>query len=212
VFNRNFYNAYELFCILSPALVGGLVLLLCIINNELVKSFVYLAGGIISVLINILIMNSSKKEKPKNKKCDMMLFGVTPGTSTTYYSSPNPSSVFISYTLFYLLMPMIIINKQINYGLIIVLSIFLFADAYYKGAVADCFPISGSIIGAFVGAIISVILFGILYGSGYKNLLFFNEVQSNNVYCSKPSTQKFKCAMYKDGKLVANGIDSKTAD
>ena len=39
---------------------------------------------------------------------------------------------------------------------------------------------------------------------GSSKFLFFNEQISNNETCSQPSTQTFKCKVYKDGELVGS--------
>jgi hypothetical protein len=39
---------------------------------------------------------------------------------------------------------------------------------------------------------------------GSSKFLFFNEESSNKEFCTQPSTQTFKCKVYKDGQLVGS--------
>jgi hypothetical protein len=42
--------------------------------------------------------------------------------------------------------------------------------------------------------------------SGYDSLLYFDELESNNVTCSRPSKQTFKCSVYKNGELISSNV------
>ena len=42
--------------------------------------------------------------------------------------------------------------------------------------------------------------------TGNDNLLYFGKYTSNNVQCSKPSKQTFKCSVYKNGRLISRNI------
>ena len=50
------------------------------------------------------------------------------------------------------------------------------------------------------------LLSGIIYGSQMKNYLFINEMISGNQVCSKPTKQKFKCSVYKNGEIISSGV------
>ena len=39
-----------------------------------------------------------------------------------------------------------------------------------------------------------------------SSLLYFDEFISNNVVCSRPTEQTFRCSVYKNGELISNNI------
>jgi hypothetical protein len=43
-----------------------------------------------------------------------------------------------------------------------------------------------------------------IYNTSLRNYLFVNEVNKNYEVCTRPSKQKFKCSLYKNGELVTN--------
>ena len=66
-------------------------------------------------------------------------------------------------------------------------------------------------LGAFLGGMFGV-LFGIIYWAlfrytGNEKLLFFQLEGSNNVVCSRPSKQTFRCNVYKNGKLIKSTLN-----
>ena len=67
----------------------------------------------------------------------------------------------------------------------------------------NCTTPLGIVSGAIIGYTLGVIFYTLIYSTGYKNLLYLNELTSNNVTCSKPSNQQFKCAVYKNGTLIS---------
>ena len=69
-----------------------------------------------------------------------------------------------------------------------------------------CTTVQGSLVGSLVGTLLGIVWYSILHSAGADSLLYFDEVESNNVVCSKPSTQTFKCSVYKNGQLVQSGV------
>ena len=63
--------------------------------------------------------------------------------------------------------------------------------------------ILGVVIGALFGLVLGGTWYGIIKASGNPQLLYFEEL-SNGETCSRPSKQTFKCAVYKNGKLIKN--------
>ena len=41
-----------------------------------------------------------------------------------------------------------------------------------------------------------------IWSMGNANLLFYNELVSNNAVCSRPSNETFKCSVYRGGELL----------
>ena len=72
----------------------------------------------------------------------------------------------------------------------------------------NCTPPLGVVSGGLIGYVLGVIYYTLLKGTGNQKLLYLNELQSNNVVCSKPSEQQFKCAVYKNGELISTNSSS----
>ena len=58
------------------------------------------------------------------------------------------------------------------------------------------------IVGGLFGFLLGAGWFSIFNSANLQQLLYFSEVVSNNVTCSKPSEQNFVCSVYKDGKVI----------
>jgi hypothetical protein len=121
------------------------------------------------------------------------------------------STFILTFTMTYLVMPMILISIQykinaINYFVIGSFIAYIALDLFTKNSL-QCIPKIFSII--TIGNLIGGLFFGvitvlIMYSTTLKNYLYINEVNSNKEVCSMPSKQKFKCKVYKDGTLIGN--------
>jgi hypothetical protein len=96
-------------------------------------------------------------------------------------------------------------NEQINYPVLASLLFLLGMDGYNKVRLF-CTPISGVIFGSLFGFLLGSIWYLIFHKNGYDSLLYFDELKSNKVMCSRPSNQTFKCSVYKNGQLVSSNI------
>ena len=59
-------------------------------------------------------------------------------------------------------------------------------------------------MGIFIGLFFGTIWFWMWFAFNRKDLLFFNELVSNNAICSRPNKQTFKCSVYKGGELLSS--------
>jgi hypothetical protein len=96
-------------------------------------------------------------------------------------------------------------NNQHNYALLV----FLIGITSINAAVEynqRCSDIMGIVFGILLGIIFAIVYYNILYMSKKSNLVYFSDPISNNVQCSKPTKQNFKCEVYKDGKPYNGAI------
>ena len=196
----NFSNIFELFSLMAPLLLGFFLVMSSIFNQNL-KGLVYLAGVLIAVIINIFLMNQigSRKDATAAFSCD---FVSIPFMSN--FNSPASTSLFIAFTIAYLVLPMQY-NKQMNYVILAALLCLLVMDSVTK-INKKCTTAGGTFLGALVGLLLGTAWYSLFHISGYDSLLYFDELQSNKVRCSKPSKQSFKCSVYKNGELVSSNI------
>lgn len=197
----NFSNVFELFSLMAPLLLGFFLVMSSLFNQNL-KGLVYLAGILIAVIINIFLMNQigSKRDTTNSAfSCDFIDIPFMNG-----FNSPAPSSLFIAFTIAYLVLPMKY-NGQMNYVILAALLCLLVMDGITK-VNKNCTTKGGTFLGALVGLMLGAVWYSLFHISGYDSLLYFDELQSNNVVCSKPSKQSFKCSVYKNGELVSSNI------
>ena len=69
-----------------------------------------------------------------------------------------------------------------------------------------CTTYGGTVLGTLVGLVMGGVWYSIFHMSGYDSLLYFDELKSNNVQCSRPSKQSFKCSVYKNGQLISSNV------
>lgn len=115
------------------------------------------------------------------------------------YEKLSLSSFFMMFTFMYLLMPMQK-NKDWNFFVIMGFLIMYVIDIYAKPTTTTLGTFLGSIMGAFYG----LLCYFFATTIGGDSLVYFNIVSSNNVYCTRPKKQQFKCYVYKNGQIVSS--------
>ena len=169
------------------------------------NGFIYLAFLIgVSIVRDFILYTVKDPNKQdyisSNEICNMVQY--------SKYGNTGFSIFVLSFTFMYLCLPMFI-SGNVNYFVMTPLLLYLFTDVgirFMKG----CFNpnqklaviFSNMISGAFLGTVIP----GALYAGGSSKYLFFTEDDSvsNGETCSMPKKQKFRCSVYKNGKLVGN--------
>jgi uncharacterized BrkB/YihY/UPF0761 family membrane protein len=169
--------------------------------NQNLKGLVYLAGLLIASLFNIFFMNMIGSGRDENEAFSCSIFDIP---HVSQYNSPYPSSLIIAFTLAYLVLPMKY-NNQMNYAVLGFLLILLGIDILTK-VQNKCTTYAGSVLGGLVGFLLGTVWYIFFHGAGFDSLLYFDELRSDNVVCSKPTKQTFKCSVYKNGELVSSNI------
>ena len=196
----NFPNILELISLISPFLLGFFLVLSSLFNQNL-KGFVYLAGILIAVVINIFLMNQIASPKIEGRALSCDFIGLP---FMEQFNSPAPSSLFIAFTIAYLVLPMKY-NNQMNYVILAALLSLLAIDGITK-VNKKCTTTGGTVLGTLVGLVLGATWYTLFHMSGYDSLLYFDELQSNRVVCSRPAKQSFKCSVYKNGELISSNV------
>ena len=189
------------FTALSPILLGFFLVVVSIFNQD-PKGLVYLGGVLVGSFFWLIMLFLVKNPSDENAadSCNLINWPF----NITAYNNPNYSSYFIAFTLAYLLLPMYF-NKQMNWMVLIFLLVLFFADAY-SNVVKKCTPSSGPFLGGIVGLLTGALWFTFFHATGNDQLLYFQELLSNNVICKRPEKQTFKCAVYRKGELVSSNL------
>lgn len=181
---------------LAPVILGSFMILLSIFNQNF-KGLVYIAGVILASVINVFLQNMMKTPISPNAALTCNLVEIP---FMTNYSSPSGSALFIAFTLAYLYLPMTY-NGNMNYPVIATLLSMIMLDSVAK-VTNNCTTLGGSVIGSLTGFILGACWYAVFHSIGANDLLYFDEVESNNVVCNRPSKQTFKCQVYKNGQLL----------
>lgn len=180
---------------LYPSFIVCFLLLASIINLKY-NGLIYLFG--ISLTIGSIFLangayNSDLKKSKIPVSCDLFNIG-----NILHPNLPNPQVVISWFTFVYLLIPMSL-NNLTNPGVLFATLFFGIINAGFQ-FFHGCSGLSSIILG---------VLYGSLTGAGWwfawhwkPELLFFNEIVSNNAICSRPTKQTFKCEVWKGGELV----------
>ena len=192
-----FSNLVQVFSIFAPFFLGTFLVLVSVFNQN-IKGMRYLGGVLIASMLNYVISGVIGSEPLENEGpiCNLMEVPFIPDR----YNVPNYNSMFIGFTLMYLLLPMLT-NNQINFWLIgTIVSIFAI-DAYVKLQYFCTVP-RGITIGGIVGITLGAAWYFLFKMTNMTSLLFFNDLTSNNVICKRPQNQTFKCSVYKNGQVI----------
>ena len=192
-----FTNMFQFFSALSPLLLGFFLVMSSIFNQN-IRGLVYLGGVLIASVINMFLMNMIKSPAFPDRSPICNIVDLPFGTNS--YNSPSLSSLFICFTIAYLALPMKT-NNNINYTILAALLGLFVMDTISKIS-NRCTTAVGTVLGSLVGLVLGSLWYSLFHATGNDSLLFFDEVNSNNVVCSRPSRQTFKCAVYKNGELI----------
>ena len=191
----------QFFTSMSPLLLGFFLVAISIFNQD-AKGLIYLGGVLIGSFAWLIMLFLIKSPTYENRadSCNMINWPL----DITAFNNPNYSSYFIAFTIAYLVLPMYY-NDQMNWLVLIFLLILYVSDSY-SSIMKKCTPTSGPIIGGIVGLLMGGAWFTLFHATGHDDLLYFQEVLSNNVVCKRPAKQTFKCSVYKGGQLISEKI------
>lgn len=197
----SFADMFKHFGMYSPVLVSFFMITSSFYNQDL-KGVIFFVGAIVSVLIGFLFkkiidLSGGEQNKKMNKvECTRMsLFG---GTSVNV---PSLRSVFMGYALSYIIFPMIV-NNNYNYPFLSILLSITALSAFVEAGYYFCTTVSGVVLGIILGIFCGIGWYFLFKSTGNNNFLYFSDEPSNNVSCSRPNKQTFKCKVYKNGELV----------
>lgn len=179
----------------SHIFLGLFFMSISVINQD-IKGIIWATGALFSTIITQMFLKFIVKTKEGDmKECK----GILP-----IDKNPALASNIITYTLSYLLFPMMKIDKlnmQIVLGLLLLFSL----NGYKKLTAPKEHCRSGAMGIIFVGIsgfIMGYLWYKLLISNNLDRLLYFSEFVSDNSVCSKPRKTQFKCSVYKNGELI----------
>jgi hypothetical protein len=193
--NFTFPNIIQMFSYFMPMFIVFFMILSSVVNQEIQKSMMWLGGASILTLFVLLLQNLAFNKQEYTNTCKAFDLGYN------NFNFPSPSAAFIMYTIFYLAAPMQA-HKDWNVWLLVTMIILFGFDVITK-IKFSCVTFKGVTVGSLIGAVFGILWYMAIKSAGGTKLLYYNFINSNNMYCSKPKEQTFKCSVYKNGQLIS---------
>lgn len=200
----SFSNIGILIASLYPAFIVSFLVLASIFNFNL-TGIVYLTGIIATLVACWLVaMLGIVGERPPGSAASCDLFSAF----STNMKGPSFPAAVSWFSFIYLLLPMIPParpNGLLNPMVIASTAFFALINMFYQFQ-HKCANSTGLLLGMVIGLAFGTGWFFLWWGSGHKDLLFYNELVSNNVICSRPAKQTFKCQVYRGGEIISSTV------
>jgi hypothetical protein len=198
------YNLLMLFGGFSPMFLIIFVILASAFNGTIQNGLIYFSGIIVISFLAFLISKMMDNynitdTKMANLTCNMLAMGQK-------WTTPNLDSTVLAFTFVYLLSPMLA-NNQMNIEVLVTIGVLFVANILFQlknNCLGNNYMIA-ALVGLLLGSIGGFLWFLMLFFTK-KDLLFFNELLSNNVVCNRPSKQRFRCNVYKNGQLISSSF------
>lgn len=193
-----FMNFLDLMAYFGPYLLILIFSVLGFIGNTPMKSVIYVSMLLLSTSLILFFQQFVFKEDNFNKRDPLCDLWKIPYINNAF-NTPSISTYVIIFTLMYALVPMII-SGETNVFILMLLITVLGIDVMFKSAKRCLTTLSG-----IVSTILGLILGGgiaIAFTLATPQLMYFTNTVSNKTSCSRVSKKKFKCSVYKNGKLI----------
>lgn len=176
----------------SPFFLVFFFIMNSIVNSN-IQGFIYLTGiFILFGVVKIFQKTGLQTLYSTNKFCTII--------QQNFGTHPSFISGLYGYTILYILLPMLQ-NKSINISLIMILLLLFLIDTIVR-FYNQCTTMGFWLAGLVLGLVTATVWYTILKSSKNDQLLYYNSTLSNKETCSKPSSEKFKCAVYQNGELL----------
>jgi len=203
----NIVSLTYLFLRLAPFILVSFFSLSSIFNQDF-KGLVYLVGLLFACFINIFIGNVLPNLGPETKPeiCNMITINQTGDISKL----PLGQAVF-GYTFAYLLYTILANNfVNQNYPTLIFFPLLILFDITWNVR-NSCNSLLQLVISLVLASLFGLLWAYIIDKTNSKNLQYFPGLNNKEV-CSAPSASTFKCAVYKNGKLLSKNLGTPKGD
>jgi len=209
-FTQQLLNMFYNLSFYSPQFIIVAMFFYSILCTSIGKTFYYLLLVFFIISLRCAIFKIMNIKLPQVSSTCL--------TGLTQFCVPNDvtfSTYILSFTMFYLLCPLIIVKSitkidVINYYIIGFFVFYIVYDVFIK-ILHSCLVYDGSTwIRVFLellsGGLLGFIFSSLIYYSDQKGFLFINEISGNREICSMPSKQQFRCSVYKNGDLIGTSL------
>lgn len=198
----NLLNSFNIIDPFIPLFIGFYAVSTTLINQN-VKGLIFLAGSIIATIINLSISYAIKNPivtDVAGKGIQNAICRLSMPFNSNFYNIPSFNSMFISFTLTYLIACMTQKNMM-NYYLIAGIVVMFIIDGFVQ-VNAMCTQLIGILLGLLVGIILGYGWFAAFNFTGNNKLLYFSDTPTTGEKCKVEGNKAFKCSVYKNGELI----------
>ena len=193
-------NLLKYLSLLTPFLLCFYIVISNILTNTPIKAIIYLFGVIMLSTLNTLLKGFVKSYQSPlaSPLCNVLPYPFTQRDSSQMgqvLNSPSLVTSIISFSLTFMIYPMII-DKELNTAFLIFMITLLIINISVELS-GYCSNLTGIIFGVISGGFIGIIYYLLLKSNGYKKLAYMTQFNTNNIQCGKSGTQKFRCTKKK---------------
>ena len=187
-------NMFKIISISGSFILSAFLVMLSISNSDM-KGIIYIASLFTLIIVYFICFSTFGEKSPDSLTMDPICRIINiPGSS---FSNSSINSAILSFIFIYLAVPMF--YNSMNYSILIVVLIFYAIDCITM-LNSQCTNMYAIILSSLIGAGMAVLSTSILMANK-PSFLFYN-APSNTEICSRPSNQKFKCNVYKNGEIL----------
>ena len=193
----SFLPLLKFLSLMAPSIVSLFILFGSLINQNL-KGIIYLSGLILTLIFGILLKPFFGGKIPTEASNACNLY--SDAFPNSQWSSPCLDTLSLVFTAIYLLSAMMQ-YKTLNWSVIVSLFLITGLNGLFRYQL-HCNKSMDIIVAVLVGILTGVGYYSLVSIYGGEKYLFFATNPSNKTVCNKPSDQKFKCVVYKNGEII----------
>jgi hypothetical protein len=185
-------NIFKIISISGSFILSAFLIMLSISNSDM-KGIIYIAS--LFTLIIVYFICFSTFGTPESVVMDPICRIINiPGSS---FANSSINSAILSFIFIYLAVPMF--YNSMNYSILTVVLVFYVIDCITM-LNSKCTNVYAILLSSLIGAGMAVLSTSVLMANK-PSFLFYN-APANAEICSRPSNQKFKCNVYKNGEIL----------
>jgi hypothetical protein len=189
-------NIFKIISISGSFILSAFLVMLSISNSDM-KGIIYIASLFTLIIVYFICFSTFGEKLPDPDTLTMdpicRIINI-PGSS---FSNSSINSAILSFIFIYLAVPMF--YNSMNYSILTVVLVFYVIDCITM-LNSGCTNMYAIVLSSLIGAGMAVLSTSVLMANK-PSFLFYN-APANAEICSRPSNQKFKCNVYKNGEIL----------
>lgn len=187
-------NIFKIISISGSFILSAFLVMLSISNSDM-KGIIYIASLFTLIIVYFICFSTFGEKKLDGITMDPICSIINiPGSS---FANSSVNSAILSFIFIYLAVPMF--YNSMNYSILTVVLVFYIIDCITM-LNNRCTNVYAIVLSSLIGAGVAILSTSILMANK-PSFLFYN-APANAEICSRPSNQKFKCNVYKNGEIL----------